>query len=101
MLAGTLVYLPWEHSDDGRSKNRPGLVLEGPDEQGDLLLLKVTGQSRYPNAIKIEQSDLTQGELRKTSYVRPDRFSTVHHSTVELREARLKTAKLAEIRKAI
>lgn len=100
-LAGRLVVIDWPHFDNAGGKLRPGIILQEPDEQGDTLLIKMTGQSRYPNSFAIEPSDLADGIIYKKSYLRLDRLLSVNLSALRLQEGRLKNQKLAEILKAL
>jgi CDP-4-dehydro-6-deoxyglucose reductase, E1 len=100
-LAGELIYVRWPHAEAEGSRPRPALVLEGPDAQGDLLLMKLTGRTCYPTAMLIHSDDLASGALRKPSYVRLDRPLTLHESRVERRGVRLKNSTLAEVHRAL
>jgi hypothetical protein len=91
----------WPFAEGGGAKHRPALVIEGPDAQGDITLLKVTGNSMYPDSVRVEMSDLESGLLKKTSFVRVDRAATVHFSQVKTRNVRLNGFKLAEVHKAL
>jgi CDP-6-deoxy-D-xylo-4-hexulose-3-dehydrase len=75
--------------------------LEGPDAQGDVVLMKLTGNPSHPGAIRIDAADLATGALKKTAFARIDRVATLHVSQVERRGVALRRAKLAEILKAI
>jgi hypothetical protein len=61
-LAGELIYVRWPHAEGEVGMPRPALVLEGPDAEGELVLMKGTGQSHYPSATRIgpEELDLLQ-----------------------------------------
>lgn len=101
MQAGSFVSINWPHSDTGGGKPRPGLVVTGPDAQGDVVLLKVTGNPSYEGAIKVENSDLSSGALKKVSYVRIDRFLSVNTGILEYSGTRLGVEKLKEENKAL
>ena len=101
MNPGNLVYVLWPHGDTDEAKNRPALVLDGPDLQGDVILLKVTGKPHYQNIVRFESSDLVEGELFKPSYIRLDRFLTAHISKLQDRGRTISPLKLAEVRKKL
>lgn len=101
MKPGDLVYVLWPHSDTDGAKNRPALVLDGPDLQGDVTLLKVTGNARYQDTVKLENSDLVEGELFKTSYIRLDRILSTHSSKLLERGKAVSSVKMAEVRKSL
>lgn len=100
-MVGELVYLRWSHSDATTSTARPGLVIAGPDGQGDLVLLKVTGRRGYANAVSLETCDLARGEMHKPSFIRTDRFTTLHVSQVEERGKGVAGKKMAEVFKLL
>ncbi|MDX6767775.1 MAG: lipopolysaccharide biosynthesis protein RfbH [Candidatus Methylacidiphilales bacterium] len=105
---GRFYYLDWPHTDSDRkgsasfsSKSRPALAITGADKQGDVTLLKVTGAPHYPHAIAFTQEDLASGRLLKTSYIRTDRFLTVHESELRDWGASLKPSRLKDCHKAL
>jgi CDP-6-deoxy-D-xylo-4-hexulose-3-dehydrase len=107
-FAGRFFFIAWPHTDQGRSsadgfavKNRPALAISEPDDQGDVVLLKVTGSSRYAHAVPFAQEDLDSGVLRKPSFIRTDRFLTVHSSELNDWGAVLTDSKLKECHRAI
>lgn len=100
-MQGELVYVAWPFAEGGAEKHRPALLVDGPDKQGDVLLLKVTGKSTYPDSLKVETGDLESGALKKTSFIRLDRAATLHVSQVQRRNIRLTPLKLAEVHKAL
>ncbi len=101
MHSGQIVYLDWKLSGQAGSKHRPALVLEGPDDQGDVTLLKITSKSHYTPSVKIAQTDLLSGLLKMTSYVRLDRSMSIGNGILRHWGACLKPEKLAEVRKTL
>jgi CDP-6-deoxy-D-xylo-4-hexulose-3-dehydrase len=101
MDTGNLVYVLWPHGDTDEVKNRPALVLDGPDWQGDVTLLKVTGKPHYQNSVRLDGADLVKGELFKPSYIRLDRFLTVHISKLQDRGKTISTLKMSEVHKKL
>jgi len=101
MNTGNLVYVLWPHGDTDEGKNRPALILDGPDWQGDVTLLKVTGKTHYQNTVRLDGADLVKGELFKPSYIRLDRFLTVHVSKLQDRGKTISTHKMSEVHKKL
>lgn len=99
MNAGNLVYVIWPHAETGVVKKSPALVLDGPDWQGDVTVLKVTGNPHYQNAVRLNESDLIDGELFKPAYIRLDRFLTIHISKLQCRGKKISPLKMAEVHK--
>ncbi|HMO66747.1 MAG TPA: DegT/DnrJ/EryC1/StrS family aminotransferase, partial [Verrucomicrobiota bacterium] len=77
------------------------MILDGPDAQGDLLLLKLTGQSRYAGSLMITPADVVMGPLLKTGYLRLDRMLSTHLSQVRVQPGRLTAEALASVHKAL
>lgn len=100
-MAGEFVLIDWPYSDQSHSKRRPALVLDEPDSQGDVRLLKVTSKKQPEAVVEVAPADLSEGELRKTSYIRTSRSMVVHQSLLKPVGAKLKPEKLAEVHKAI
>src|SRR5438874_10732226 len=96
-MRGELVYVAWPHSDSDTAKNFPALVLDGPDEQGDLILLKITGNGNYPDSLPLDTSDLAIGTMVKPSFIRTDRFLTIHLSEIKSRGKRVRDTKISEV----
>jgi len=107
-FSGRFFFIAWPHTDEERggnesfaTKNRPALAISEPDAQGDVLLLKVTGSSRYHRSVPFDQADLQSGVLKKPSFIRTDRFLTVHHSELNDWGAAVSIAKLGECHRSI
>lgn len=96
-----MVYVRWPHSDATEPKPRPALIVDGPDRQGDLALLKITGRAGYENAVALDTPDLTTGDMRKPSFILTDRFATLHVSRTEARGKIVGAKKLGEVFKAL
>jgi len=90
-----------ESGEGFATKNRPALAISEPDRQGDVQLLKITGAPFYEDAVAFNQNDLLSGVLRKPSFIRTDRFLTVHQTQLEDWGARLSEGKLQECHRAL
>ena len=98
--AGQFVVIDWPYTDQTNSKRRPALVLEEPDGQGDLRLLKVTSRSHQEPYVEVVAADLSAGRLKTTSYIRTNHCMVVHQSLVKHVGVRLASHKLAEVHRA-
>ncbi|MFQ3671045.1 MAG: lipopolysaccharide biosynthesis protein RfbH [Verrucomicrobiia bacterium] len=101
MRAGTLAYLDWPQGGEAGGKPVPVMVLQEPDLQGDVCLLKVTGRPGYPGSVSLLSEDLECGGLKKPAYVRIDRQMVVHASMLRPQSSRVGKHKLAAIHKAL
>jgi hypothetical protein len=98
--AGQFVVINWPYADQAKSKRRPALVLEEPDGQGDLRLLKVTTRSHHEACVEVALADLAEGQLRTTSYIRINHSMMLHQSQLKAVGVRLASHKLAEVHRA-
>ena len=98
--AGQFIVTNWPYTDQTKSKRRPALVLDEPDGQGDLRLLKVTSRSHYEACVEVAPKDLAEGQLRTTSYIRINHSMMLHQSQVKAVGVRLASHKLAEVHRA-
>ena len=99
--AGQFVVIYWPLTDQAASKRLPALVLEEPNAEGDLQLLKVTSRSHHDPQLEVRVADLTQGSLKKTSYVRIDHRMVIHQSLVDPVGVRLDSRKLSELHRVL
>ena len=99
--AGQFVVIHWPYTDQTKSKRRPALVLEEPDGQGDLRLLKVTSRSHHEACVEVAPTDLAEGKLRTTSYIRINHSMVLHQSQLKAVGVRLASRKLAEVHRSL
>ncbi|MCU0401197.1 MAG: type II toxin-antitoxin system PemK/MazF family toxin [Algoriphagus sp.] len=76
-------------SDLSSSKRRPALVLAYA-ENGDYLLCQITSKNNKDIwAITLPDNEITEGELFKSSNVRPNRLFTADHSIILYRAGKI------------
>ena len=98
--AGQFVLINWPYTDRSKGKSQPALVLDEPDRQGDLRLLKVTSRSHHEGCVEVAPTDLAEGQLRTTSYIRINHSMMLHQSQLKAVGVRLASNKLAEVHRA-
>ena len=100
-LAGDVVVLPFPQTNLQVGKRRPALVVA--DLIGDdLVLCQVTAQARSDAySIPLRASDFESGRLSEDSFIRVNRLFTVDSSVILYSAARVKQAKLDEVRSKI
>ena len=83
-IAGEIVFLRFPFDDLTNDKSRPALVL-GTVDRSRYLVAYITSQEKQKSrgAIPITQQDLVQGELRKTSYIRPEVLFTARDRIIQ------------------
>jgi CDP-6-deoxy-D-xylo-4-hexulose-3-dehydrase len=99
--SGQFVIIDWPFTDQSTSKRRPALVLEGPDIHGDLQLMKVTSRNQHENCVEVKPTDLAEGQLKSTSYLRIDHRMVLHQSQLKPVGVKLSPRKLAELHLAL
>lgn len=87
--AGAIVLVQFPFSDLSRTKLRPAVVLADAG-RGDYVLCQITskqyGDSR---AVTIEDTNLTKGSLRVTSFARPGKLFTASRDLIKAEVATL------------
>jgi mRNA interferase MazF len=95
-LRGDVVVVPFPFSDLKQSKRRPALVLASLDGD-DLILCQITSQqSRDRHAVPLQDADFASGNLRQSSYIRPNRLFTADQALILYRIGTVQIAKLEE-----
>jgi mRNA interferase MazF len=81
-IKGEIVVVSFPFSDLSASKRRPALVLAYA-ENGDYLLCQITSKNVKDSwAIDLPENEIIDGELFKSSNVRPNRLFTADHSII-------------------
>jgi CDP-6-deoxy-D-xylo-4-hexulose-3-dehydrase len=100
--AGFIVRLRWPYTDLRGGKNRPALVLSGPDERGDLELVMLTSQPGENHALPVSDDDYaTDARLPKPSWIRGDRVLKVLADIVDVLEPTVTDSFIRKVRKQI
>ena len=99
--AGSVVLVRFPFSDLTQSKLRPAVVLADCG-RGDWLLCQVTSNPYADSrAVQLADSDFRTGSLRVTSYARPAKLFTAHHTLIATNIGVLHEASLKRITDAI
>ena len=89
LIAGDVVLVTFPFSNHKQGKERPALVL-GRTVYGGYLVGYITSQRTYLEyAVEVNASDLLEGGLTKTSYIRPEISYVVDHELVKAKLARV------------
>ena len=97
-VIGDIVVLPFPQTNLQSGKRRPALVVA--DLPGDdLVLCQITTQPRADMyAVVVTSADLEHGQLAVDSYARAGRLFTVDKSVILYTAAKVRPAKLQEVR---
>ena len=100
-VSGDVIVVPFPFTDLSSSKVRPALVLAALT-RGDLILCQITSQSRHDGySISLFAEDFERGHLSVDSFIRPNRLFTVDQSVILYTAAKVRAAKLNEVRARI
>ena len=98
---GDIVLIELPFSDYSASKTRPVLVVSSPKFNSgsrDLIVAKITGtEYKSDYVVELDKGGLSQGKLKKKSYIDAGFLFTVEKSLVERRIAKVTDAVLSEV----
>lgn len=93
-----IVMLPFPFTDLSSMKKRSVLVITPTDNRGDMLVAQITSKNGYLDAVQLVESDVFEGLLPKTSYVRSTKIMTVNQSIIVGRFGRLSLEKFNQLK---
>jgi len=98
---GEVVLISFPFSDLSASKLRPALVLASAGRD-DWICLQITSKPYADaNPIELTDGDFAGGSLQRTSYLRPGKLFTAHHSLFQRTAGRINEKKLEQTRNAV
>ena len=96
-VSGNLVVIDFPFSDLTELKRRPSLVLKNISGN-DFILCQITSNSYHQHEeVIITNNDLSEGKLRKFSYVRFTKLFTLDKSLIRYKLGKVNSNKLSEI----
>jgi mRNA interferase MazF len=97
-VAGEIVVLPFPQTNLQAGKRRPAFVVA--DLTGDdLILCQITSQAHFDGrSVRLNAGDFERGRLALDSFIRPNRLFTVEQSVILYVAAKVKDAKLEEVK---
>ena len=101
LSAGAVVLVPFPFSDLSESKLRPAVVLAEAG-RGDWILCQITSKPYGdPRAVKVVETDLSEGSLHVESFVRPGKLFTAHSNLIVRRIGHLKQERFNDLAEAV
>lgn len=94
---GEIILVTFPFTDLRSIKTRPALVLLTEAKELDIIIVPITSQRNSYKACKITSSDLVQGKLPVTSYIRYHKVATLHASLIRKRVGLLKVSVFKEV----
>ena len=100
-IVGEVVVLPFPQTNLQSGKRRPALVVA--DLPGDdLILCQITSRMRSDGfSVPLALADFEKRRLAVDSFIRPNRLFTVEQGVILYAAARIRDAKLAEVKAQI
>lgn len=96
-VRGDVIVLEFPFSDLKSYKRRPALVIKVPKGE-DVIICQITAESQEKDAeIPLANKEFVKGELRKESYVRIDKITTIKKTRIRYKIGSLKPEKFKEI----
>ncbi len=96
-VAGEIVVLDFPFSDLRRFKRRPALIIKIPGGE-DLIICQITATSKEKSfEIPLINKDFDKGGLKKDSFVRIDKITTLKNTRIKYKIGSLKQDKFNEI----
>jgi len=96
-----IVQIPFPFSELTHKKHRPVLLLTTPDIFGVFLAAAITSQTGHSDAILLQDDDIAQGRLPKTSWVRATKLFSLNQDAVIFTLGNLKPEAFERVHKEI
>lgn len=97
LVKGDIIVINFPFSSLKESKRRPVLIVKVPKGE-DVIVNQITGSSYEKSVeIKIENKDFNHGGLKRESFVRIDKISSIEKSLINYKIGSLKPGKFNEI----
>ena len=96
-VAGEVVVLDFPFSDLMSFKRRPALIIKIPKGE-DLIICQITATSQEKSLeIPLVNKDFKEGELKRDSFVRIDKITTIKNTRIKYKIGLLKQEKFKDI----
>lgn len=97
LVKGDVIILEFPFSDLQSYKRRPSLIIKVPKGE-DIIICQITAESQEkPVEIPINESDFDKGKLKRDSFVRIDKITTIKRTRIKYKIGSLKKEKFEMI----
>ena len=97
LVKGDIIVLEFPFSDLKSYKRRPSLIIKVPEGE-DVIICQITAESQKKNVeIPIKNNEFANGGLKRDSYVRIDKITTIKKTRIKYKIGSLKPEKFREI----
>lgn len=93
---GDVVNVDFPYAEGGDSKNRPALVLSGPNALGDFTVAMISSQGQ-DDGVPVAQADFAHGNLSAPGFVRIRRIFTVDKDSLVTKRGALRNAAMGKV----
>ena len=93
---GDVVNIDFPYAEGRDGKNRPALVLSGPNAFGDFTVAMISSQGQ-DDGVPMAPADFAQGNLSTPSFVRVQKIFTVDKGSLVAKRGALRTAAMGKV----
>ena len=96
-VSGDVIVLEFPFSDLKSAKRRPALIIKVPKGE-DVIICQITSDSQNKEVeVSLKDNGFSKGGLKRDSYVRIDKITTIKTTRIEYKIGSLKKEKFDEI----
>ena len=97
LVKGDIIVMDFPFSNLVQFKPRPALIIKVPEGE-DVLICQITAETQKKDVeIPIKNNDFTKGELKRDSYLRIDKITTIKKTRIKYKIGYLNPEKFNEI----
>jgi|SRR3989344_8959925 len=97
LVEGDVIVLEFPFSDLKFYKRRPSLIIKIPKGE-DVIICQITSESQEKDVeMPLKNNEFVNGGLRRDSYVRIDKITTIKRTRIKYKIGSLKSEKFKEI----
>ena len=96
-VRGDVIVIEFPFSDLKSSKRRPALIIKIPKGE-DIIICQITSDSQNKDVeVSLKNNEFAKGGLKRDSYVRIDKITTIKKTRIKYKIGSLKSEKFNEI----
>ncbi len=96
-VKGDVIVLEFPFSDSKSYKRRPSLIIKVPKGE-DVIICQITAESQEKSVeVFLTSKDFSKGKLKRDSFVRIDKITTIKKTRIKYKVGSLKQTKFNEI----
>lgn len=99
-VRGDVVQLDFPFADAEGGKDRPALVVAGPNTHGDYVVVMMS-REKHDDGVPIDSPDFASGGLKGAGFARVKRLYTINGTAFSLKRGSLKPGALQRVQAAL